>query len=111
MRGTAVQASSALPVTKTYLAACHTDPALVDLVSRIQLPPVYGRSLGSTQLPRPANRGVFVDEGGYNGAFVRALGPAEGSIVAYSNPGTCGACVFAAPPAGAAPGADAGDAR
>ena len=45
-----------------------------------------------------ANWGVFVDQDGYNGAFVRALQPAAGSIVAYANPATRGACVFAAPP-------------
>ncbi|HTZ42540.1 MAG TPA: hypothetical protein VMB79_01655 [Jatrophihabitans sp.] len=46
-----------------------------------------------------ANWGVFVDESGYNGAFIRALKPADGSIVAYANPGTRGACVFAVPAA------------
>jgi len=41
-----------------------------------------------------ANWGVFVDEEGYAGAFVRALRPEDGSVVSYSNPGTRGTCVF-----------------
>jgi hypothetical protein len=40
-----------------------------------------------------ANWGVFVDEEGYAGAFVRALRPEDGSVVSYSNPGTRGTCV------------------
>ncbi|MDQ2958065.1 MAG: hypothetical protein M3Y42_14010 [Actinomycetota bacterium] len=47
-----------------------------------------------------ANWGAFVDQDGYRGAFVRALQPAAGSIVAYANPGTRGACVFGVPPTG-----------
>jgi hypothetical protein len=46
-----------------------------------------------------ANWGIFIDEAGYRGAFVRALKPADGSIISYSNPGTRGACVFTYPQA------------
>jgi hypothetical protein len=53
-----------------------------------------------------ANWGIFVDHGGYSGAFIRALQPAAGSIVAYSNAGTRGACVFEVPPNGADRGDD-----
>lgn len=44
-----------------------------------------------------ANWGVFVDAEGYAGSFVRALKPGDGAVVAYSNPGTRGTCVFTAP--------------
>lgn len=42
-----------------------------------------------------ANWGIFLDGGGYAGAFVRALRPGDGSVISYSNPGTRGGCVFA----------------
>ena len=60
-----------------------------------------------------ANWGVFVDDEGYNGAFVRALRPSDGSVVAYSNPGTRGACVFGVPatPAEPAQGPSTGQTR
>ena len=41
-----------------------------------------------------ANWGIFVDGGGYAGAFVRALKATDGSVISYSNPGTRGGCVF-----------------
>ena len=41
-----------------------------------------------------ANWGVFVDSAGYAGGFVRALKPADGAVVSYSNSGTRGTCVF-----------------
>jgi hypothetical protein len=41
-----------------------------------------------------ANWGVFVFDGGYAGSFVRALRPADGSIVAFSNKETRGTGVF-----------------
>ncbi|MBB5896024.1 hypothetical protein ACFFS4_25065 [Kutzneria kofuensis] len=41
-----------------------------------------------------ANWGIFVDSAGYAGGFVRALKPADGSVVSYSNSGTRGTCVF-----------------
>jgi hypothetical protein len=44
-----------------------------------------------------ANWGIFVDAGGYAGAFVRALKPGDGSVISYSNPGTRGTCVFSCP--------------
>jgi len=44
-----------------------------------------------------ANWGVFVDEAGYGGAFVRALRGRDGSVISYSNPGTRGTCVFTYP--------------
>jgi hypothetical protein len=44
-----------------------------------------------------ANRDVFVDAEGYAGSYVRALEPGDGAVVACSNPGTRGTCVFAAP--------------
>lgn len=44
-----------------------------------------------------ANLGIFVDESGYGGAFVRALKAADGSVISYSNPGTRGGCVFSCP--------------
>jgi hypothetical protein len=44
-----------------------------------------------------ANWGIFVDADGYAGAFVRALRPADGSVISYSNPGTRGGCVFSGP--------------
>lgn len=46
-----------------------------------------------------ANWGIFIDDDGYSGAFVRALRPTDGSVVGYSNPGTRGACVFTVPDA------------
>lgn len=44
-----------------------------------------------------ANWGIFVDQDGYGGAFVRALKPGDGSLISYSNPGTRGTCVFSYP--------------
>lgn len=44
-----------------------------------------------------ANWGIFVDEGGYGGGFVRALRGKDGSVISYSNPGTRGTCVFTYP--------------
>ncbi|MFI8828462.1 hypothetical protein [Streptomyces sp. NPDC053431] len=44
-----------------------------------------------------ANWGVFFDAEGYAGAFVRALQPHDGAVVAYANPGTRGTCVFTTP--------------
>jgi len=44
-----------------------------------------------------ANWGVFVDDDGYAGSFVRALKPQDGSVISYSNAGTRGACVFTTP--------------
>lgn len=41
-----------------------------------------------------ANWGIFVDPAGYAGGFVRALKPADGAVVSYSNTGTRGTCVF-----------------
>ncbi|WP_254667901.1 hypothetical protein [Streptomyces griseus] len=41
-----------------------------------------------------ANWGVFVDEGGYAGGFVRALKPTDGAVISFSNPGTRSSCVF-----------------
>ena len=35
-----------------------------------------------------ANWGIFVDSGGYSGAFVRALKAVDGSVISYSHPGT-----------------------
>lgn len=46
-----------------------------------------------------ANWGIFVDDDGYSGAFVRALRPTDGSVVGYANPGTRGTCVFTVPDA------------
>lgn len=46
--------------------------------------------------PWVANWGIFVDEGGYAGAFVRALRPGDGSIISFSNPGTRFAATFVA---------------
>ena len=43
-----------------------------------------------------ANWGIFVDSAGYAGGFVRALKPADGAVVSYSNAGTRGTCVFTA---------------
>ncbi len=44
-----------------------------------------------------ANWGIFVDDGGYGGAFVRALKAVDGRVISYGNPGTRGTCVFACP--------------
>ncbi len=44
------------------------------------------------------NWGIFVDDAGYRGAFVRALKSADGSVISYSNPATRGSCVFTYPP-------------
>ena len=41
-----------------------------------------------------ANWGIFVDPAGFAGGFVRALKPADGAVVSYSNSGTRGTCVF-----------------
>lgn len=44
-----------------------------------------------------ANWSVFVSERGYAGAFARALKPADGRIIAFSNAETRATCVFSAP--------------
>ncbi|SDN52903.1 hypothetical protein [Geodermatophilus sp. DSM 45219] len=54
-----------------------------------------------------ANWGVFVDQQGYAGAFVRALRPEDGAVVSYSNPGTRGTCVFTYSMARESPDGDA----
>lgn len=58
--------------------------------------PVLDADTGDTQ-DWVANWGVFVDAEGYAGAFVRALRPEDGAVVAYANPGTRGTCVFTVP--------------
>jgi hypothetical protein len=44
-----------------------------------------------------ANWSVFVSERGYAGAFARALKPADGTVIAFSNAETRATCVFSAP--------------
>lgn len=44
-----------------------------------------------------ANWGVFVAGAGYAGVFGRALRTRDGSIIAFSNPGTCNAAAFTHP--------------
>jgi hypothetical protein len=58
--------------------------------------PVYDRDTDQIDDWR-ANWGIFVNDAGYGGAFVRALKPADGSVISYSNPGTRGTCVFTRP--------------
>jgi hypothetical protein len=58
--------------------------------------PVFNTDTGQLEDWR-ANWGIFVDSGGYGGAFVRALKAGDGSVISYSNPGTRGACVFTYP--------------
>ena len=58
--------------------------------------PVVDADTGAVQ-QWVANWGVFVDAEGYAGSFVRALKPSDGAVVAYSNPGTRGTCVFTTP--------------
>jgi len=75
------------------LADCaHGDHVVQELVTPASEPVVNPYS-GVIEDWR-ANWGIFVDGGGYGGAFVRALKAADGSVISYSNPGTRGGCVF-----------------
>ncbi|MFE3515796.1 hypothetical protein [Streptomyces sp. NPDC059166] len=66
------------------------------VVQRLVVPaaePVVDAESGRTE-GWAANWGVFVDQEGYAGAFVRALKPSDGAVISFSNPGTRSSCVF-----------------
>ena len=73
-------------------AARGTDCVIQQLVRPIGEPVVdpYTGAVADWQ----ANWGIFMTDEGYGGAFVRALKPADGSIISFGNPGTRAACVF-----------------